>query len=874
MQKKPTYELTARPVAQWVSLAFLLGVMGVNHAQETKESKAPAVPPGAASSASAPAAKDAKEPREYKDYKEVTKDFLASGGLIKTHFDAKRNMVLFEIPKDLLGEPLLLVANITAVPPKVDHLGKMANQDVFRFIRRGKRVYLESPSYVHRPIAGQSLSDAVERSHRGSLIASFEVLAQNDQGDPVINATPMFQGDTGEISVRSAIRGGGLASDRSYLKSAKAFPGSVRIDGLQTWSLMAQGQPTGAPVPATPPTPIPGRFGTVEVSYSVVALPKVPMRPRLADDRVGYFNMSRLKFDVTRQGVQDEQIVSRWRLEKKDPSAALSEPVKPLVWYIDPATPPAFVPHVKAGVEAWNKAFEAAGFKNAVQARLHPSKEEDPDFDPEDVRHSLIRWVPSPVPNAYGPHLADPRSGEILNANIVIYHNILQTLRDWYVLQAGAVDPRAKQLPLPDEVMGKMVEYVVTHELGHSLGMPHNMKASSRYPVDKLRDPAWLKEMGHVPSVMDYSRLNYLVQPGDRVDPALLVPSVGPYDRFAIQWGYMPLPQAQTPEQERALLEPLVRQQDGTPWLRFSAPQAQGDDYGELLEAVGDADAVAATELGTKNLQRIVRQLPTMVASLESPDEELFVLYRGVWQQWVRELSHVLAIVGGHDYHNKHLGQPGAIAKPAPAALQRRAVALINQQLFQTPHWLNEPAITERFPIGMFQGLTLGTQRGALRMLLDRPRLARLKLQEDAQADSYTAADMVRDLRQAIFAEVIAGQAVSTPRRHLQRAYVETLAERLAQTGATGIDESRGLARTELRALRSLLVAQAAKGRTGAQRTHLDELIDMSKRALDTQPQSTQTVIAIRGLQEVNMFDDPAHPPFGLGCWHQAPPAP
>lgn len=860
MQEHPSNEKSViRPVAMALAVAGLISVSGAAMAQDAKAA-APA-----ASGASAPAA-----PKDYKDYKEVTKDFKAVDGLFKTHFDAKKNQVMFEIPKALLGEPLLMVQNITAVPPKVDHVGKMANQDVVRFVRQGKRVFLEMPNFDYKRNEGQSLSDAVERAQRSTILASYEVVAENEQGDPVVNVTGLFTSEVGDFSVRPSIRGTGLVTDRSYVKAGKAFPTSVRVDAVQTWALMPpQINPAMLP-PGFQMPPMPQRFGTVEVSYSIVALPKDVMRPRLMDDRVGFFGVNRVNFDVKQQGVKEEPIISRWRLEKKDPSAALSEPVKPIVWYLDPATPPAILPYVKSGVEAWNKAFEAAGFKNAVQARTFPSKEEDPAFDPEDVRYSIIRWVPSPVPNAYGPHIADPRSGEILNANIVMYHNIIQLQRDWYVTQAGAVDPRAQQLPLPDDLMGKLVEYVVTHEVGHSLGFPHNMKASSQYPFEKLRDPKWLKEMGHVSTLMDYSRFNYLVQPGDKVDPALLIPGVGPYDVFAAKWGYMPLPQAKTPEEERALLEPLVREQDSKPWLRFSAPQAQGGDYGELTEAVGDADAVSASELGTKNLQRIVKQLPKMVAKLDDADDVLHDLYRAVWNQWGRELGHVVAIVGGYDFHNKHHGQPGAIAKPASRAQQARAVAFLNQHLFQTPEWLNDKAITERFVIGEFQGMTLGTQRAALRLLLERGRIVRLKAQETAGEGSYTANELMQDLRQGIFSEVSAGKPVSTYRRHLQRAYVETLAEKLAVNGASGVDESRGLARQELRGVRAMLQGKSAGAANATQRAHLAELLEIADRALDPRGASMGAPGA-RGFQEVNALADPAAVSAEEGCWHQLP---
>jgi Met-zincin/Domain of unknown function (DUF5117)/Domain of unknown function (DUF5118) len=788
------------------------------------------VPLGAtpvASAASAPSLPDPNEPKPYD--KVITGDAKTQDGLFKIHTIKSR--LYFEIPKALLDQPLLMVATATQVPAGVEHVGRALNEDVVRFVQKNNRLYLQQISHAFVADPSKPNAEAVQRSQRDPILASFPIEALSKDGAPVIEVSRLFLSEVGDFSARAMLRGSGPDPSRSYVEQTKAFPGSVRVDAVQTYQIGAQPTLiTGMPVmpPATP-----SRAGSVNVAYNIVQLPQTPMRPRFMDDRVGFFSVSVVDFGGSGQDLKRDRMITRWRLEKKEPDAPLSEPVKPIVWYIDSATPEALVPYVKKGVEAWNKAFEAAGFKNAVQARPFPTKEEDPEFDPEDVRYSIIRWVPSPVPNAYGPHLSDPRSGEILNANVVMFHNILQLLRDWYVTQAGAADPRARQLPLPDDLLGELATFVVAHEVGHALGFPHNMKASSLYPVEKLRDPEWLRTMGHVPSLMDYSRFNYLVQPEDKVDPALLIPGIGPYDVFATRWGYTPIPSAKTPEEELPTLNAWAREQDHKPWLRFSSPKADGGDSGENVEAVGDADPVTATSLGIRNLKRIVRQLPTTAARDGQDDRTLEQLYRATAGQWARELSHVIGVVGSYRIQNKHNDQPGPISEATPRAQQARAVKLLNEQLFATPQWLLEPTVTERLRAWEPNLMVQVYQRSLLRYLLDLGRTRRLQDQSALLGDkAYGVDQLLLDLRQGIFTELPTGARVTPLRRNLQRGYLELLAERINAPGVA-VDDSKPLMREEMKTLRQQMLAAAAKAPDAMQRAHWAGLADYSTRVLD-----------------------------------------
>jgi len=804
------------PLASLLTLALL---SAQTFADEAPKKPTPDMASAAAALAAAASAPGADEPKAYD--KVITAEAKSQIGLFKVH--SIKNKLYFEIPKALLDQQFLMVATATAVPAGAEYVGREVNKNVVRFTLNGNKVLFQAVSQPYVSDPGRPIAAAVEGAQRDSILASFNVEAFAKDGAPVIEVSRLFTTEVGDFTARAVVFGTGMDSTRSFVEQSKAFAGSIRVDAVQTYTMMS--------APMQPP--LPAKSGSVNVAYSIVKLPEQPMMPRLKDDRIGFFDVARVDYGSSAHESKAERLITRWRLEKKDPGAALSEPVKPIVWYIDKATPANLVAYVKKGVEAWNVAFEAAGFKNAVQARTFPTKEEDPEFDPEDVRYSIIRWVPSTTPNAMGPSLSDPRSGEILNANIVMFHNIMRVQRDWYVTQAGAVDPRAQKLPLPDDLMGDLIAYVVTHEVGHSLGFPHNMKSSSLYPVEKLRDPKWLKEMGHVATLMDYSRINYLVQPEDKVDPALLIPKIGPYDIFATKWGYMPIPGAKTPEDEKTVLNALAREQDGKPWLRFESPKGEGD-YGYNTEAVGDADAVTATTLGTRNLKRIVKMLPGMTLTDARDDRALEELYNATWNQWTLELGHVVAIVGGYDTQNKHGDQPGAIFSAAPKAQQARAVKFLSEQLLATPNWILEPGITERLRPSVPGSTLLKAQRNVLSSLLDRSRMARLQQQEAAGGDkAYRADDLLADLRAGVFGELGSGARIAPARRNLQRVYLEVLGERLNQAGSAAGDDGKPLVRAELMDLRGRLAAKAGTAADRTQRAHLAAMADYLGKVLD-----------------------------------------
>lgn len=805
----------------------------------------PAVPPVPNGAAARPVA----EPSEPKPYdKVVTAEAKTQAGLLKVH--QVKGKLYFEIPKARLGQELLLVVSADRTPTNIDHAGRVVSNELVRWVLKEHRVLLEQ--VAHAVVADPSLpvARAVAAATSNTILMSFPVEAFAADGAPVIEASRLFTTEVPELSARQLLGAQMFDPARAFVDRVKAFPLNVNVEASQTYSApFASGPAAAFPTPMGTPTLRPGTSGTVAMFYSFVQLPEKPMMPRVYDDRLGFFTVRQIDYGRDEHEAPRRTYIARWRLEKKDPSAPLSEPVKPITFYIDSATPAKWVPYIKKGVEAWQPAFEAAGFRQGIVAKPAPTPQEDPDFDAGDARYSVIRWVPSTVANAYGPHISDPRTGEILEADIVIYHNILQLQRDWYFTQVAPLDPRAQSLPLPDDLMGDLLAYVVTHEVGHSLGFPHNMKSSSLYPITKVRDREWVKKMGHVATLMDYSRFNYVAQPEDRIAPEDLRPKLGPYDVFAVKWGYQPIPGAETPDEEKPTLDAWLNPQETTPWLRFSTPRALGSDPGENTEAVGDADAVQATTLGTRNLQRVAGLLLKVTSKPGEDLTDLEHLYGATWAQWTRELNHVAVLVGGFDSENKHGGQGGPVFTPVPKARQQAAVAYLNGALFQTPRWLLNPEILRR--LGPDSGLNrlLGTQRAVLRTLLDRSRLGRLQEIEATDGErAYALGQFLVDLRGGIFTE-LTGPApqVDAYRRNLQRAYLELLNERLNVPAPTmagfpgqpmapapnAQDDERGAIRGELKAVQALAAAKAPAARDRATRAHLDDLRDQIARALD-----------------------------------------
>ncbi|MHB8839020.1 MAG: zinc-dependent metalloprotease, partial [Gemmatimonadaceae bacterium] len=595
--------------------------------------------PGAPTTGGGPAE---PSPRPYASV--IRGDVKTKAGLFKTHRIGSR--LYYEIPKGELGKDMLLVTQIAKTSEGSGYGGQALDNRVVRWERRDNRVLLKAVSFAIIADPSSSVARAVDAANYDVILGAFNVEAYGPDSAAVVEVTRLFTAPPTEISILKRYRGT-LDASRTLFERVATFPTNIETEA----TLTINATPTPTPSPfgsagAASAAGAPPQSKTYLVHWSMVKLPEKPMMPRLCDARVGYFRTTSIDFSRPEQKSEARCFITRYRLEKKDPSAALSEPVKPIVYYVDPATPEWLKPWVKKAIESWQPAFEAAGFRNGIIAKEAPSPAEDPDWSPEDARYSVIRWLPSTIENAVGPHVHDPRSGEIMEADLQIYHNVMNLNRDWYWTQVGALDPRAQKLPFPDSLQGRLMEYVIAHEIGHSLGFPHNMKASSLYPVDSVRSKTWVARNGHTPTLMDYSRFNYVAQPEDGIALGDLIPKQGPYDIYMTHWGYAPVPGAKTPDEERATLDAWAREQDKTPWLRFTTTDDGGADPGNNTEAVGDADAVKATGLGIRNIKRLVPMVAPAVLNPLEDNDDLKELYGRLIGQWSTELSHVVAVVG------------------------------------------------------------------------------------------------------------------------------------------------------------------------------------------------------------------------------------
>ena len=817
----------------------------------------------------------APEPKPYD--RVITKEAKSDEGVFTIH--TIKEKVYYEIPKSELGKEFLWVSQIARTTLGVGYGGQAAGNRVVKWERKGNRILLRNVAYDVVADPKLPVSRAVQAANNDTIIMAFNVEAIGKDDSAVIDVSRLFTTEVTEFSARTRLRARGFDATRSFIDKTKSFPQNIEVEVSQTYTSPPDMTPAGGGGgPQPPPNPFAqgmraGTNATVVMHYSMVKLPEHPMMPRLFDERVGYFSVRKMDYGVDEHRAPQRTYITRWRLEKKDPNAELSEPIKPIVYYVDPATPTKWIPWIKKGIEDWQPAFEAAGFKNAIIAKEAPAKSEDPYWDPEDARYSVIRYLPSTIENASGPHVSDPRTGEILESDIQYYHNVMNLARDWYFLQAGPLDARAKHLPLPDDLMGRLVEYVIAHEVGHTLGFQHNMKASATYPVEKMRDAQWLKTMSHTPTLMDYSRFNYVAQPEDNIPPEELIPQVGPYDKWATMWGYKPIPGARTPDDEKKTLDEWAREQDSKAYLRFSTADARGSDPGENTEAVGDADAIVATGLGIKNLKRVSDMLLTATSRPGEPYDDLEELYGRMLGQWATELNHVANIVGGFNSQQKHAGQNGVRFVIVPKEHQAAAVRFLNENAFATPSWALKADILRRIEAAGALARVNQAQERVLNSLLSNARFDRLVEQEaiDGMA-AYKPADFMADVRRGIWSELEGAGPVRIDvyRRNLQNSYIDLLSNKL-NVRPSVTDDYRALIKAELRDLSSAIAAASARATDRQTRAHLADARDQIAKALDPKfapPAAPATFTFPFGFDEENQSSSSSWEDFdSRDCW-------
>jgi uncharacterized protein DUF4953/uncharacterized protein DUF5117/uncharacterized protein DUF5118 len=703
--------------------------------------------------------------------KVVTKDFKTDEGLFKVH--KKEDKYLFEIPNNMLGKEMLMVTRIAKTAAGLGFGGGKQNSQVLRWQRHGKKILLRVVSY--NVVANDTLPihEAVVNSNFEPILYSFPIKAFNkDTTAVVIDASPFFAKDVPAIALQSRSRKGLKVSrfdaSRSYIERISSYPKNIEIRHVKTY------------FSSRPPSNSSTGSISLMFSNSMVLLPEVPMKRRMFDQRVGWFTSGQTDYGLPDQKTKSVEFLDRWRLEVKEADIAkfkrgeLVVPKKQIVYYVDRATPKKWRKYIKQGIEDWQIAFEAAGFKDAIIAKEPPTKEEDPDWSPEDVRYSVVRYLASPIPNANGPHVSDPRSGEILESDINWYHNVMTLIHDWFFVQTAAINPDVRKPEFDEEVMGQLIRFVSSHEVGHTMGLPHNMGASAAYPVDSLRSATFTKNSGTAPSIMDYARFNYIAQPGDK--GVKLFPGIGTYDKYAIRWGYRPILEAKTAADEKKTLDAWILKHAGDPRYRFGQQQV-GDivDPSSQTEDLGD-DAVKAGTYGIANLKRIVPNLVTWTEKKGADYRDLKKMYGQVLNQFNRYMGHATSNIGGVYENYKTYGQEGAVYTPVSKARQRKNMQFLQAQLFKTPKWLINKDLFSKIEYSGNVERIRAIQERTLRGLLSMGRMGRL-IENKALNGSkaYSLVNMMDDLRRGIWSELSTGRSIDTYRRNLQRAYIDRL---------------------------------------------------------------------------------------------------
>ena len=675
----------------------------------------------------------------------------------------------FEIPDSLIGREFLTTTRFTATPSNCGEFGgeQLNEQVVYWEKSPDNSLLLRASLLINTADSTESIYRAITISNESPIIGSFKIESHKDSLYKV-KVTPFFNEDNPSIGMPSGLKNRfnliNQIGNLSFIEDIRSFPTNTEVRLVKTWSSNSHN------MPATSST---GR-ATFGLNISFVLLPEVPMMRRYFDPRVGYFADRFNEFTDRQQRVKSKTFITRWRLEprpedvEKMRRGELVEPLKPIVYYIDPATPKQWRKYLIAGINDWQKAFEKAGFKNAIIGKEWP--ENDSTMSMEDARYSVIRYLASPIENAYGPNVHDPRSGEIIESHICWYHNVMSLVHDWYMIQAGSIDEAAQKMHFDEELMGQLIRFVSSHEVGHTLGLRHNFGSSSTVPVDSLRSKAWVEKYGHTPSIMDYARFNYVAQPEDGISRKGIFPRINDYDIWAIQWGYTPMLDATDEDSDHRALEKLVAENlNGNPRLwfgdgetnRVSDPRCQTEDLGD--------DAVKASEYGILNLKRAIANLPRWTyATDDIYNQNLYIVYNQVRNQFSRYGGHVLRNIGGFYNDFKTVDQPGAVFTPVEKERQKKALDFIDRHFLTEPTWL-EPAYANRMSYANKENVQyLG--RWMVGSLLNRID----ELNENYRADEYLA-----DLSRMLFKEVATHSKVSDYRRALQGSYVRMLIQQL-----------------------------------------------------------------------------------------------
>ena len=795
-----------------------------------------------------------------KPYKEViTGKAKSSKGLFTVHkVDDK---FYFELNESLFGREIMAITRFSKVAGGGGvYGGEMANQQVVKFEKGpSNNIFMRVVTVISVADSSQPIYKAVRNSNLDPIAAAFDIKSLGkDSSGAVIDVTDFFKGDNQVVSLNSSSKRRFnltmLMADRSYIETIKSFPINTEVRTVKTFSASSGGGFGAAPSPfPSPSLPAASAAGavTLETNTSFILLPESPMKKRMSDQRVGYFAEDYTVYSDNQQKVENENFIVRWNLQPKKEDVErwkkgeLVEPQKPIVYYIDPATPKKWRPYLIKGINDWQAAFEKSGFKNAIIGKEWP--ENDSTMSLEDARFSVIRYFASDIANAYGPNVHDPRSGEIIESHIGWYHNVMSLVHDWYFVQAAAVDPDARKMTFDDDLMGNLIRFVSSHEVGHTLGLRHNMGSSSRTPVEKLRDKTWVEANGHTASIMDYARFNYVAQPEDNISKVGMFPRIGDYDKWAIEWGYGY--GADTEEADKKQRNKLYNERIAqNPRIWFGTYESGNtSDARTQSEDLGD-NAMKASEYGIKNLKRIVTNLPEWTKEEGDRYTNLAQMYGQVVSQFNRYLGHVVRNIGGYYETQKSVEQAGSVFEVTPKAMQKEAVAFVNTQLFTTPTWMLDNSILDK--ISSPTGDQLGSiQDNVLGSILSGARLTRMTTSANRFANAYNIDELFSDLKKGIWNELAAKKKIDGHRRNLQKAYAERMISLLGNNTGGGMTLSLGgsmsmgtdakktdvpsVVRAHLSSLRSEIQAAAPSMPDAMSKYHLQDVAERIKNALD-----------------------------------------
>lgn len=843
--------------ALFLTCSMLVGIESMQAQNRRDQAPPPPAAPAAAPAApAAPPAPPKTGPRSYKEL--ITPKAKTSKGLFNVHkIDDK---FYFEIKESLFGREIMAITRFSKVAGGGGvYGGELANQQVVKFEKGpDNKVFMRVVTVISVADSSQPIYKAVKNSNLDPIAASFDIKAFGaDSTGAIIDVTDYFKGDNQAVSMSPAAKRRlsltAIQSDKSYIESIKSFPINTEVRSVKTFGASAAMPGMGAAPSPFPSASLPAANAagviTLEINNSFILLPEKPMQKRLNDIRTGYFVDDYTVYSDDQQKTEESSFIVRWKLQPKKEDVEkwkrgeMVEPEKPIVYYIDPATPKKWRSYLIQGVNDWQAAFEKAGFKNAIMGKEWP--EGDSTMSLEDARYSVIRYFASDIQNAYGPNVHDPRSGEILESHIGWYHNVMSLLHDWYFVQTAAVDPEARKMKFDDDLMGNLIRFVSSHEVGHTLGLRHNMGSSSKTPVEKLRDKAWVEANGHTASIMDYARFNYVAQPEDNISRAGLFPRIGEYDKWAIEWGYgYGADNEEDDKKQRNKLYNERLAKNPRVWFgtyengNLSDPRTQSEDLGD--------NAMKASDYGVKNLKRIMAKLPEWTKEEGDRYQNLQQMYGQVVSQFNRYLGHVARNIGGYYETPKSVEQAGDVFEVTPKAIQKEAVAFVNNHLFTTPEWMLNYNILNKINSPVSDQLST-IQDNVLGSVLSASRLTKMAVHANRFPNAYTVDELLNDMEKNILSEWTAKKSIDGHRRNLQKSYVERMIALLGTNAAspamggftvsTSVDSKKtdvySVVRGHLNAMKNASQAAASVATDNMTKYHLQDITERIKRALE-----------------------------------------